>query len=170
MESLSIVRSGVHVYLWQTQDQIFERVPRPRIGNDFFEDPPITGEDYTCRGWESGAESFAGIFLHDRLVLGLYSLENVGREVIDSKVDEYTRLYEPMQPTLVPAESGSYWFWERGNSRIMIVNTLDSKGQHHLTIALGAIKMMDALRMNVKCARQDLFDAHTILTESGSKS
>lgn len=145
-----------------SEEEAFRAFPRPRGAFDFFEEPPIEGDDYTAKGWQTNAEAFGVLLLRNRMVLGLYTLEGADGDTVAEKV----RLYEEgmgRPPSVVPGEIGSYWFWESGQTRLMITTSRDAKGKSQLAVALGDVAIMNALRMSPDAARQDLVEARSRL-------
>jgi len=144
--------------------EVAERAfPRPRNAFEFFEEPPFTGDDYQCFGWQSRSEAFAGVYLRDQLVVGLYSQERVTDETLARVVEEYKNAYLSLPMEEIPAKYGTYYFWESGPVRLMVGSSLDGSKRRELVIAVGQREAMDALRMNSAAIRQDLLDASSIL-------
>lgn len=137
--------------------------PRPRNAFEFFEEPPFTGDDYQCFGWQSRSEAFAGVYLRDQLVVGLYSQERVTDETLARVVEEYKNAYLSLPMEEIPAKYGTYYFWEAGPARLMVGSSLDGSKRRELVIAIGQRDAMDALRMSSTAIRQDLLDASSIL-------
>lgn len=141
-----------------------ERVfPRPRNAFEFFEEPPFTGDDYQCFGWQSRSEAFAGVYLRDQLVVGLYSQEQVTDETLARVVERYKSAYINLPMEEIPAKYGTYYFWEAGLVRLMVGSSLDGSKRRELVIGVGHRDAMDALRMSSTAIRQDLLDASSIL-------
>lgn len=158
-----ILRGEQTLSLCDTVDSAERAFPRPRNAFEFFEEPPFTGDDYQCFGWQSRSEAFAGVFLRDQLVVGLYSQERVTDETLARTVEEYKARYRDLSVEEIPAKYGTYYFWESGGARLMVGSSLDGAKQRELVIAVGHVEAMEALRMSSTAIRQDLLDASSIL-------
>ncbi len=159
----SLLRGNLKLHYGETEDNAFAIFGKPQGGLDFLEDSPIKGDSYSARGWQTTKESFAGVFLRDRFVLGMHTIEQTTLDKVNQIVDEYSILLAPIQPQIIPSEAGNCWFWDAADRRIMIANTKDGKKRNQVVIALGHREIMDALRMNPEGTRQDLFEAGRIL-------
>ena len=158
-----LLRGNLKLHYGETEDQTFTIFAKPQGGLDFLEDSPIIGDNYTARGWQTTKESFAGVFLRGRYVLGMHTIEQTTLDNVNQFVDSYTTAMSPIQPQIIPSESGNCWFFEEGDRRIMIANTRDPKKRNQVVIAMGNREIMDALRMSPEGTRQDLFEAGRIL-------
>ncbi len=150
--------------IFGTEEEAFSVYPRPRGGFDFFEEPPIEGDEYVAKGWQTSKEAFGVVLLRNRVVLALYTLD--GSEVTSApeKVQKYTEAFG-RDPEIVPGDPAGYWFWESGEVRLMICSSRDSKNQDQMVIAFGDGDVMDALRMSQIAARQDATEARAKLNE-----
>lgn len=142
-----------------TEDQAFEVFARPKNGFDFFEESPITGDEYVAKGWQSGIESFGVLSLRNKVVLAMYTLDYTSADQLSEKVRQYQEAFSTIEPSVLPGDKASYWFWEVGRVRLMICASQDTKRKQQLVIALGDTDVMDALRMSPDSARLDLVEA-----------
>lgn len=165
-----LLKGTAKLTLFSTEDEAFRVFPRPSNGFDFFEEAPLTGENYVAKGWQSKVEAFGVVLLRNKVVLAHYTLENADFDTIQSAVREYEAAFgRPAEPT-VPGELGSYWFWESGSVRMMIATNKDAKGKSILVLTLGDLDIMNALRMSPEGARQDLVEARTKLPAPAGKN
>lgn len=158
-----MINGDQRLRIHDTEEAAMRVFPRPRGAFDFFEEPPVEGDDFVAKGWQSNAEAFGMLLLRNRIVLALYTLENVDTELLASKLTKYEEGLIPLTPSAVPGDVGSYWFWESGRTRLMMVHSRDAQGRGQLVVALGDTEIMDALRMAPGAARQDLTEARTRL-------
>lgn len=149
--------------LHSSEEEVFRAFPRPRGAYDFFEEPPITGDTYVAKGWQSNGEGFGVLLVRNRMVLGMQTLENVDADTISQRLQLYEQAMAPMLAEVVPGELASYWFWEVGQARLMICQTKDAKQNSQLVVALGDADVMNALRMSRQAASQDLVEARVKL-------
>lgn len=169
MHALSMGRSGRSIRIGDAEDRVFSIFVKPNRASDFFEEPPIQGDEYLSRGWQSQAESFGGIFLRGQLILGQYMVEKLPADSIEELMMEVSRDQGDLSYEEVPGKYGRYRFWQSGSDRLMAVVTTDVKGQSSFTLVLGISNVMDALRMNVDGARQDLMSATQLLDQAQSQ-
>ncbi len=151
--------------LHASEDDTFKAFPRPRGAFDFFEESPIQGDGYVGKGWQSNAEAFGGLFLRDKLVLGLYTVDKIDGDTLSDKVRVYEQAFAPVEPEFVTSEYASYWFWEVGQTRLMICNSRDAKRNSQLVVAIGDVDIMNALRMSKIAANQDLTETRAKMSE-----
>lgn len=164
-EGVRLLRAGKPIYLGDSEDKVFTTFGRPPRTTDFFEEPPITGEEYQARGWQGSGEGFGAIFLRDRLVLAQQTLEKVSEVTVLEIETEYDEAHRGLPMTLIPGKYGSYRFWTKGDTRAMLVKSQGRRGQVSLTLVIGMVPIMDALRMSETAAREDLFAATRTLEE-----
>lgn len=165
-----LIKGSAKLSLFATEDEAFRVFPRPANGFDFFEESPITGENYVAKGWQSKVEAFGVVLLRGKVVLAHYTLENADFDTIQSMVTDYERAFARSAEPTVPGELGSYWFWESGRVRMMIATNKDAKGKSILVATLGDIDVMSALRMSPEGARQDLVEARTKMPAPAGKN
>lgn len=159
-----LIWSDRPLYFGASEDDAFQVFKRPRGAYDFFESPPIKGDNYAARGWQSAKETFAGIFLKNRLVLGQYVVEGADEATFANIINQHRMELSPMVPMEVPSSAGTFWFWQKGPSRLMIGVSVDGKKEREMIMAVGDITVMDGLRMSPDAVRQDLFTANQVLT------
>lgn len=154
--------------LHSSEEEAFNAFPRPRGAYDFFEDPPLDGDSYVAKGWQSGAEGFGIVLVRNRVVLALQTFDNVDADTASQTLQLYEQAMAPTVPEVVPSELASYWFWETGQARLMVCQTTDSKHKNQLVVALGDADVMNALRMSRPAASQDIVEARAKL-QSGKE-
>lgn len=167
---LHLIRDGKKLYFGELEDNTFNIFRRPSRAQEFFEEPPITGDDYNAHGWQSPAEAFGAIFLQERLVLAQFTLERGSFDAVNDLVTELETENSAYSMTVVPGKVGTYRFWESDRVRLMSVVSFDGKGKSSLTIVLGDVQLMNALRMSQEAARQDLMEASRIFDQKQEQS
>lgn len=166
----AMINGDMRLRLHASEEDAFRVFPRPKGAFDFFEDPPIDGEPFIGKGWQSNVEAMGVLLLRNKVVLALNTLDNADAETVSEKLQVYEEALQPRKPDLVPGEFASYWFWEVGQVRLMICHSHDAKNQGQLVIALGDVDVMNALRMSRVAASQDLTEARVKLREKLSQS
>ena len=71
--------------LHASEEDAFRVFPRPRGAYDFFEEPPLEGDNYVAKGWQSNAEGFGVLMVRNRVVLALQTLDNVDADTISQR-------------------------------------------------------------------------------------
>lgn len=160
---LFLPRGESRVRFGETEERVFSVFAKPSGAVDFFEEPPVEGDEYSSHGWQSGQEGFAAIMVGNRMALGLHTLERAGRETVSDSISSLSADFKPTEPTFVPSGNGTYWFWDKGRVRVMLCTFTDLKGKTSMATAIGDADLMDAMSMNPASARQDLLEASNIL-------
>jgi len=160
-----LINGDRNLRIHSTEDQAFEVFARPKNGFDFFEESPITGDDYVAKGWQSSVESFGVLSLRNKVVLAMYTLDYTSADQLSEKVRLYQEAFPTIEPSVLPGDKASYWFWEVGRVRLMICASQDTKRKQQLVIALGDTDVMDALRMSTDAARLDLVETRLKTSE-----
>lgn len=160
---LFLPRGNSRVRFGDTEERVFNVFAKPTGATDFFEDPPVEGEDFSSHGWQGSQEGFAAILLGNRMVMGLYTMERASQDTIGDLVNNLTESFKPVEATFVPSGNGTYWFWDQGRVRVMLCTFTDVKQKTSLALALGDADLMDATSMSPSAARQDLLEASQIL-------
>ena len=153
----------LHVHA--SEEDAFRVFPRPKGAFDFFEEPPIEGDNYIAKGWQSNIEAFGILLIRNKLVLALHTLDNADQETLTDKLKVYEEAFDPIKADVVPGDSAQYWFWESGQVRLMICMSRDANSRSQLVTALGDNEVMNALRMSRTAASQDLTEARVKLRD-----
>lgn len=152
---LALLDNGRRLGVGDSVQEALEFLPAPRKAYAFRELPPGFEEPYRAEGWETDAEGFGVISLEGKVVLTLRTRENASNSLIEDTVRTYTRDNRSLPPERVTGKTAEYWFFERESHRLMIASVKDLEGKRSLTIALGDVSVMDALRMSPAKALQD---------------
>lgn len=162
-----LIREERKLFLGELEDNVFAIFRKPSTGRDFFEEPPIVGSGYTARGWQTGVESFGAVFFAERMVLGQYTVDQASLETQLEVIKQYEEAFGRDAVQFVPGKYGAYRFWEDGNVRLMLVTSQGAKGVRSITVSIGHVNILNALRMNVESARVDLLEAARIIDSKG---
>lgn len=153
---LALLGPGRRLRVGDPATQALEFFDRPARTFVLRDRPPAFPEEYRSKGWESEKESFAILSYENRVVLALYTLQGADERTLQEDfLDVYMGAYDFLQPTVVPpGPSARYWFWEDDGHRLMICA---ARGRAGLTVslALGDVSAMDALRMSPSAALVD---------------
>lgn len=166
-EAPYLIRQGKRLFVGELEDNVFSLFLKPASARDFFEEPPISGANYTARGWQTGVESFGAVFLGERMVLGQYTVDQASVETTQELITLYENALGSTSVQFVPGKYGTYRFWQRGSVRLMLVTTQGVKGVRSVSVAVGHFRLMDGLRMDATSARLDLTEAARLIDSHG---
>lgn len=152
---LALLDNGRRLGVGDPVQEALEFLPAPRKAYAFRELPPGFEEPYRAEGWETDAEGFGVISLDGKVVLTLRTQEDASQTLIEETVRAYTRDNRSLPPERVTGQAAESWFFERESHRLMIAAVKDPNGKRSLTLALGDVSVMDALRMSPAKALQD---------------
>lgn len=127
---------------------------QPKKSFELRELPTQFGDGFRVRGWESDAEGYGVISFDGRVALALRTLRNVDEErVIETiREAEYDLGRNAVTAT---GKTSRYWFWESQRDRKMVCAVEVKRGEFMLTLAIGELNVMDALRMAPAQAQKD---------------
>lgn len=118
-------------------------------------------ERYRVKGWEKGKDGFGVILYEDNIALALFTSE--GRNAGDLK--ELQDIYQDIlgKPGgVIEHKDSLYWFWQSEGQRLMLMALKTPSENYKITQALGAVELMDALRMSETAAKNDSAAASTL--------
>ncbi|MBX3118820.1 MAG: hypothetical protein KF784_07115 [Fimbriimonadaceae bacterium] len=148
-----------------------EMFPKPEKATEIRQLPPGFTEDYLSRGWETEDESVGWVSYSGQAVLVMQTLRRLeDGDLQRDYVQQYTRLFSGIEPTVIQGATASFWFWQNGPHRFMICGTKSRKGGIDITLALGDVSIMDALRMMPSKAEFDKGRADTAWAEDAAKA
>lgn len=162
------IHDGEIVRLGDSKQLALEVFPKPAKATSFREELPFISETARSEAWEGSRASLALITKQDRLVLLVFTEEQVERERINDVLAQHEKAFGSAQLT-VPGGEVAYWFWSKNLARLMICVATNPKGQRSLTIATGDYRVMDELRMSGSAAEEDQRAALDALAKLQSK-
>ncbi len=118
--------------------------------------PPGFGQEFRARGFESREEGLGLILMDNRVALALRRLENRAFPEVQDLVAEFKVSFGEAQESVAGARI-EYRFWEIEDQRLMLCTAPDKNDptRFDITMAVGPINLMDALRMSYPAARED---------------
>jgi predicted small lipoprotein YifL len=124
-----------------------------------FENPP-----YTANGWEStdGSEGFGAICLKGQIAGAILRERYDNRDDATDAIKRYTSDAEGLTKSEFTSGDDRFIFWDepplksRTPNRLMILVSPAKDNKVQLTIALGAIPVLDAIRVNEKATSADM--------------
>lgn len=163
---LAMRLDDVEVRVGEAERTAMQKVSRPRGAYDTQDPAPLEGDDWKVRGWASQEAAFGVLTLDGRVVLAVFTREKAPGDWFNELLSAHERAYSLATPRVVAGSSSSYWFWSRGQDRLMICRTRGVDGTTSATVAVGLGAVMDELRMNERDAASDLLQAQRLLTRS----
>lgn len=166
---LALVHNGQKIRVGEQYDDAWAAVPKPKGANDLIDEPPIDSDAIQSSGWERKGETFSILTTRKRTLLAVYSIDQASDILVNEIIAEHEREFGPA-PTVKVNTACSYRFWARGNSRLMIVDSLDARKRHGITVAIGQYEIMDKIRMSPDSADEDMRDAERNLRKIAATS
>lgn len=163
---LALRLDGVELRVGEAERAAMQKVARPRGAYDTQDPSPLEGDDWKVRGWASQEAAFGVLTLDGRVALAVFTREKAPSDWFNELLSAHERAYSLATPRVVAGSSSSYWFWSRGQDRLMICRTRGVDGTTSATVAVGLAAVMDELRMNEQDAASDLSQAQRLLTRS----
>ncbi|MBL8087517.1 MAG: hypothetical protein JNM85_05520 [Chthonomonas sp.] len=151
---LGLVHSGELIRLGDSKASAWQVVPKPKGAYEFTEDPPVLNESMQASVWESRDQSFGLITMKGKVVLAIHAWENVDDATLNSIVADHESAFGPA-PNRAQYPLTDYWFWAKGQSRLMVVVATDSRQRRTVSAVIGQYELMDALRMSLQSAEDD---------------
>jgi len=171
--ALGMVHNGELVRVGEDLDDVLRIFPKPKGAYQFEEEPPVGHDTMKATVWEGRGQSLAVLHLpsrdNRRVVLAMYTLENVADSVVNQIVAEHDAVWQPCRDPLF-TEQSTYRFWTQGPARLMIVESKDPKDRKSITVAIGHYEVMDALRMSPSLAVEDQAEALDIFLKAKKKA
>jgi hypothetical protein len=152
---LAIVKRSGTVRVGDTYDQVLAVFPEPRGAFNSVEVPASLPGGYRSRVWETSSEGLGVILFRDRVAVALYTLRRGDWELLRETVSRHEQAFPSIAIDVVSGERANYWFWEEGPQRLMICGFQPRSGETQITVALGDIATMNALRIGSGFARKD---------------
>lgn len=118
--------------------------------------PPGFGQAFRARGFETRDDGLGLILVDNRVALAMRRVENVSVEAIEEVVKTYIRQFGEPDESISGARI-EYRFWRKEDQRLMLCTAPDraEPARFDVTVAVGVISLMDALRMSYPAARED---------------
>lgn len=166
---LRLLHQNSALYVGDDQSRAFQVFAAPLGSTDVSELPDgWDKEHYRVRGWEKDKDGFGVILMDDAVVLAMFTSERKSEPDVKSILEDYEDILG--QPNSPPIQKGdtTYRFWERDRQRLMIC-TMNIKGEgYRVTRALGAVDVMDPLRMSEAAAKEDAVQADSLTTKQAT--
>ncbi len=153
---LALLDGQSRIRIGDAPDDVEKAFPPPVNSFPFKELPRQFNGQYRAKGYETALNGFGAIYHDNRLAGAMWRLENVTAGEVQSIVRTYLSEFNDADQTL-PKGSIQYWFWTRQDQRVMICSVPDRQLplRYDVTVALGHVIVMDALRMSYPAARED---------------
>lgn len=118
--------------------------------------PPGFGTGFRARGFETRDEGLGLILVDNRVAIAVRREENVKVERIEDVVKSFVRQFGEPDESVSGARI-EYRFWNKEDQRLMLCTAPDRADPTHfdVTMAVGVMTLMDALRMSYPMARED---------------
>lgn len=129
--------------------------PKPKKSYEVRELPSAFGKEFRAQGWESDIEGFGVISHQGRIVAAMRMLHGVDEARLQNEVTAI-RYRIGREVESIEGKSGRYWFWQIGRHRQVVCATPEGKDGFLLTLAIGELNTMDALRLNIDLAKADV--------------
>lgn len=156
---LALLAEGENMLRLDDSKEIVEKVfPAPAGAVPFREMPPGFDKAYEVWGYETAREAFGAIFHEGGMILAMERRENLDPAIVTETVQRYIAQFR-RPTTTISGDKIEYWFWEEEEGRrIMICSTADSRSpaMRDLNVAMGDAIIMDAFRMGVAQANNDV--------------
>ena len=155
--SLYLTGEQGKVILGMPEKDALTMFPKPVGATEVREPPPILADTITASGWESKTGGFAVLAKEGSVVLAMRSIDNVSKEtVIDLKASYAEAIGGRIKARDLGDDDAGFRFWLDGQTQLMIAWSRDLKKRLGVSIALGSVPVMQALRMDERFARSDL--------------
>lgn len=161
--SLVYLRDHHKIHLGEDTQKVLGYFSKPSKATSANTLPSSLGPPLVATGWSSKEEGLGVISENDKVVFILHTFNHFNEQTVKEVYGRYQKQFGPPQELL--GKYSSYWFWHAGNQRLMISSSLDNKGNWAVTVALGIVSIMDALRMNLDDAKADQAKAATLLAK-----
>lgn len=157
--------SGTRVALLNGMDRLYVGVSpseaidfygRPKRSYEFRDLPTRFKPPFKAVGWETTTESFGIISYDNRTAAAIREFVKVDDDRVKEEVDRYSRRFDPREPLIVEGKSATYWIWEIERHRMVICSTPAGGKSRNLTLAIGELNTMDALRFSQMKALDDI--------------
>lgn len=165
-----LVREADKLRVGDTEKQAFALFPRPQGAFEFHELPAVLTDPLSAKGWEASQEGFGVILQGGKVVLAMRRLDRVSKDTVSSTSREYELAFGREPDSSIETGFTTYKFWEKGDVRFMLCATQSAESKLVLTVAVGNVKVMDALRMNKTLAAKDEATARQQLTQTPAGS
>ncbi len=118
--------------------------------------PPGFGTGFRARGYETREEGLGLILVDNRVAIAVRREENVNADKIEEVVKAFVRQFGEPDESVSGARI-EYRFWNKEDQRLMLCTAPDREDPTHydVTMAVGVMTLMDALRMSYPMARED---------------
>lgn len=155
--SLFINGDAGRVVLGMAEKEALAQFPKPTGASEVREPPPGLASTITASGWEGKSGGFAVLAKEGNVLLAMRTIDNVSKEsVVDLREGYATAIGNRIQPRDVGDDDAGFRFWIDGQTQLMIVWSRDLKKRLSVSIALGSVPLMQALRMDERFAKLDL--------------
>lgn len=152
---LCMLVKNEEIKLGESLDGVYQKIPKPDKALYLRSLPEVFSPPFKAHGWEKGNDTYAFITCNDLVYLILRTHEQVNKTYIDPILNQYKKAFLTPHKKIT-GTTGTYWFWENNNQRLMICQTKDINQKLGITVALGNIQLMDRLRMDPFSAQKDL--------------
>lgn len=170
LTTLALVSGDRTLKVGDSTDQAESFFERPRRSFLLRELPEAFGPGYRARGWESDRQGFGIVSYRDRVAAAMLTVEGVDETVVQETLQTHRRNDDPNNPDrrtfTQESRVARYWFWEEANQRVMVCAAKTYRGDFTVTVAVGDIAALDALRMSPEEARNDANRAERAATGS----
>lgn len=127
---------------------------KPKKAYEFRDLPNVFPPEFKSNGWENDVEGYGLISFDNRVAAAMRLLHKVDEARVQNEITSI-RYQSGRETETVTGRAARYWFWESGRHRQMVCAVPEGKDTFLLTIAIGELNTMNALRMNQRLAEAD---------------
>ena len=139
-----------------TFNAVFPRSPTKSSSLDNQLPAGATVDHWSAKGWSrDDASRGVGALLYDhRVAVAMQQLDSVTENDVNAEVSRYQTRVGPPQD--LEGKHVRYWFWQLGESILMVCAFKDAQNEINLTTALGDEAVMGRLHMTASTAVDDI--------------
>ncbi len=169
--SLAIVHGTDKVSIGDPYFRWEEMFPRPNKSAFAIRElpKPLSGDGLLPIGWETPNKGFGAIRDGNKLVLAMIWESKVSHSEAAKISAEYDRYNQQLSSQVVAANGSHYTFWENNSIRMMLYVQKKGEDAYNVTLTLGQIDLMNAIRASAQQAQNDLASLYPNSTRPGIK-
>lgn len=162
-----ILNTASKLYLGDEADRALEVFGTPPRSYDVTDLPDGWKEQgFSAAGWETSDEGFGAVLQQGRVALVVFSVDHAAPSLFERLVADYGDDLA-LRPASIAGRRATYCFWSTDDQTLMICRTETHSGTT-VTVALGANPLMEALRMSIGRAKEDLKDSEELFRTSAT--